>query len=173
MEDEGCKPEKNIGGGETPVKKTSQQLSAESTTEHPRSATLSGFVFPARTRYGGCTPACGLIRLSAFHHANCHIISIINWCPGKILPLRLLHPYPSAFPTLSQYVGLTEVSMRLQMLHVGTANATARKSRRYSKEIPTLHVAFSDTLRGIAWRCCRCGLGCGGEGESVLARLRA
>ena len=28
------------------------------------------------------------------------------------------------------------------MLHVGKADATARKGRRYSKEVPMLHVAF-------------------------------
>ena len=35
--DEGWKPDKNIGGGETPVKDILQHLSAESTTEHQKS----------------------------------------------------------------------------------------------------------------------------------------
>ena len=68
---------KNTGGGITPVKKTSQQLSAESTTEHQKSLHPFRVPFTARTGYGGSTPACGLSSLSGFHCANCYIIALI------------------------------------------------------------------------------------------------
>ena len=73
--DEGCKPDKNIGGGETPVRKTSQHLSAESTTEHQKSLHPFRVPFTARICYGGSTPACILSSLSGFHRANCFIIA--------------------------------------------------------------------------------------------------
>ena len=55
-ENEGCKPEKSTDGGETPGKKTSQQLSAEGTTEHSYSLHPVGVPFTIRTCCGGCSP---------------------------------------------------------------------------------------------------------------------
>ena len=69
-ENEGCKPEKSTDGGETPGKKTSQQLSAEGTTEHSYSLHPVGVPFTVRTCCGGCTPACGLSPFQGFYFVN-------------------------------------------------------------------------------------------------------
>ena len=50
---EGWKPDKNIGGGRTPVKETSQQLSAEGTTEHQESLHPFRVLISTHSLYGG------------------------------------------------------------------------------------------------------------------------
>ena len=55
----------------------------------------------------------------------------------------------------------------------GMTNAARGDCHRRTRKLPTPHAAFSDALKGIAWRCCRCGLGCGGGGGNAPRRPRA
>ena len=73
--------------------------------------------------YGGCTPACSLFRLSAFIFPR--LTSFIHL---RSVPTTISLPFVRERPTLQQ----------------GTADATARNSRRHSKERPTPQQGTAD-----------------------------